>query len=316
MWRCGLSVEQWNDSAVAPKSPWLKTSMNHHLWDQAEVSVCLFLYYIILIIQSFLMSLTSGHLQRDTLCHQLSVRTTKQLQFLSQTLSPLHCFLSLERPNWNMYAGTSGRRGETGWLIGDISPEGRLPAFLTEKNDWQWVFAQLADMGIQRWVSGERQNGERHARMGTTNKVIQTVSPSKLYSSKRAFEVIVDMLLSREKKWLSLKLDLNWSKWEWFKTSLVPQINGVRHHIIMISVSWTKCINYVKHGLYSASRLWTGLGSERVKSSPARHLHPGAQLHLSSDELCSSGSSTTFLGDLGFSSVPCVVVNTAWFIKA
>lgn len=39
---------------------------------------------------------------------------------------------------------------------------------------------------------------------------------------------------------------------------------------------------------------WARLSSDCLTSSPSKHLRPGAQLHLCSHQLCSSGSCTTF----------------------
>lgn len=178
-----LSGEQWNDSGGAPMSPWLKTSMNHHLRGQAEVSACVcvcFLYYIILISQS-LWRWTSEHPASPV------VRQRRQTTSVFVARSGLHCSLSLERPKWDMYTGTSdGREGKlVGWLETSVLRERSRP--FDERNDWQWVFARLAGVGTQRWVSGEGQNGRRRARTRTTNKVAQTVSPSKLYRGQKGF---------------------------------------------------------------------------------------------------------------------------------
>lgn len=104
-----------------------------------------------------------------------------KLQFLSQTLSPpsiVSCHLRGQSGSCTL--GHFGRqRGETGWLIGDISPEGMLRAFWRKR----WLTVSVCSVGrhgTQRWVSEEGQNGKRWARMGTTNKVMQTVSPLEL----------------------------------------------------------------------------------------------------------------------------------------
>lgn len=196
VWRCGLLGEQWDDLGDAPMSLWLKTSMNHH-FRLKFLCVCVFFVFY-----------NSHHsVLPESNSLEMDIRTScvisrpsappNNFQFLSQTCSPRHCFLSLERPKWNMYIGTSGS-GEgklVGWLETSVQRERSQP--FDRKNDWQWVFAQLADMRTQRWVSGEGQNGTRRARMQTTNKVKQTVSPSKLQRGKRAFEVIVDLRFLR-----------------------------------------------------------------------------------------------------------------------
>lgn len=182
-WRCRLSGEERNDSEVSPMSSWLKPFMNHHLWGQVEVFVR------VLFVSSFSPSWVqlSGHRHQNILCHQLSVSITKQLQFLSQTLllRPITWEAEVGHVQWDIRQ----EKEETGWLIGDVSPGGVLLALWQKKNDWQWVFAWLADIGTQRWVSGEGQDGERRARMRTGNKVMQSVSPTKLWRGKRAFEV-------------------------------------------------------------------------------------------------------------------------------
>ncbi len=165
-------------------SPWLK---NPWIITYGAKLEFLCMYVFVILLSSFRPSWV--HLSRDghqdILHHQLSVSTDKQLQFLSQTLSCLHCFLSLERPKWDMYTGTLGRReGKlAGWLETSVLGEHSQP--FDRKNDWQWVFARLADMGTQRLVSWEGQDGKRCARMRTTSKITQTVSPANYDGGKR-----------------------------------------------------------------------------------------------------------------------------------
>lgn len=169
--------EQWNDSAVAPVSPWLKTSLNRHLWDQTEVSVRLFLYNIILIIESFLRPTlwrwTSEHPASPVVCQDDQTASVFITNSLSSPSFPVTWEAKVEHVHWDI----GQERGN--WLETSVLKERSQP-FWQKKNDWQWVFARLADMGTQRLVSGEGQNGKRHARIGTTNKVIQTVSLLKL----------------------------------------------------------------------------------------------------------------------------------------
>lgn len=117
-------TQQWLPSVPDWRLPWLITYGTKSLF-----YVCVIKFSSL---SPFWVQL-SGDGHQNILCHLSSVRMTTQLQFLSQTLSPLHRFSSLGRSKWHMYTGTSGRRGETVWLIGDISPEGMPPAFLTKK---------------------------------------------------------------------------------------------------------------------------------------------------------------------------------------
>lgn len=130
MCRCRLSSEQWNGSKVVPMST--KASMNHYLGGQVKVCVfvpCIFFYYIILIIQSYL----KLSLWRWTSGQPTSPEVCQQLHFLSQTslsLPPATWEAKVEHEHWDI---RQEREGKTGWLTGEVSPEGRLSALPEKK---------------------------------------------------------------------------------------------------------------------------------------------------------------------------------------
>lgn len=184
----------------------------------------LFLYYIIIIVQSIL----SPTLWTWTSEHPASPAVGQHHQtasvFITNSLAPF----SLRPVTWEAEVGhvqwdIRQEKEETGWLIGDVSPGGVLLAFWQKKNDWQWVFAWLADIGTQRWVSGVGQDGKRRARMRTRNKVMQTVSPTKLWRGKRPFEVkfltaLFDFEFEKCSKQTNKKNDNNWNNFSfWMK---------------------------------------------------------------------------------------------------
>lgn len=116
-------TQQWLPSVPDWRLPWLVTYGTKSLF-----YVC----HNILIIESFLSPTlwrwTAEHLVSPVVCQDDQAASI----FITNSLSsPL--FLVTGGSKWHMYTGTSGRRGETVWLIGDISPEGMPPAFLTKK---------------------------------------------------------------------------------------------------------------------------------------------------------------------------------------
>lgn len=178
MWRCILSGEQWNDSVVTPWSPWLKTSLNHHLWDQAEVSVFVFILY------------NSHHsVHSDVLDIGPSRERYPASWVVCQDITA-DSLLSIVSCHLRGQIGTCvlGHPAREGKLVGWLETSvlrGRSQPFWWKK----WLTVNVRSLGRHghREVGervGESQNGKRHARMGTTNKVIQTVSPSELWRKK------------------------------------------------------------------------------------------------------------------------------------
>lgn len=111
---------------------------------------CLILCYII----GLHSVLPDASLERWTSGHPASPVVSQHPQTTSVFITnPLSSCVSCHwRPKWDMYIGTPGRReGKlVGWLETSVLREHSQP--FDRKNDWQWVFAQLADMGTQRWV--------------------------------------------------------------------------------------------------------------------------------------------------------------------
>lgn len=170
-----------------------KASMNHYLGGQ--VKVCVFVPCIF-----FLLYYSYHSVLPETVSLEMDLRTTYVTRSLSATSLFItnfpfvaSCHLRGQSGTWTL-GHPAGERGEN-WLA-DWRGEswGKALSPSREKNDWQWVFILLADMSTQRWVRREGQNGKRRARMGTTNKVIQTVSPSKLRRGKKTFEFMVALL--------------------------------------------------------------------------------------------------------------------------
>lgn len=88
-----------------------------------------FFYYIILIIQSYL----KLSLWRWTSGQPTSPEVCQQLHFLSQTslsLPPATWEAKVEHEHWDI---RQEREGKTGWLTGEVSPEGRLSALPEKK---------------------------------------------------------------------------------------------------------------------------------------------------------------------------------------
>lgn len=83
-----------------------------------------------------------GH--QDILRHQLSVSTTKQLQFfITNSLPPPLFPVAWEAEVGHVHWDIRHERGKTGWLIGDISPEGTLSAFWQKK----WLTVSVCSVG-------------------------------------------------------------------------------------------------------------------------------------------------------------------------
>lgn len=160
--------EQWGESAAAPQTP---QPWNHHLWDQAD-SWCLCPCLPGHVSHPSVLVSTSMHVSTSCISHALSWWLN------SSPSAPL--FPLAKRLKWNLYTQMSGTSDQTGWPMGDLSLEG-APSIWWGKNEWQWVFGRLADVGTQRWRRGGNPNGKRH-RMGSINEVTETVSPWKLQS--------------------------------------------------------------------------------------------------------------------------------------
>lgn len=165
-----------------------KASMNHYLGGQ--VKVCVFVPCIF-----FLLYYSYHSVLPETVSLEMDLRTTYVTRSLSATSLFItnfpfvaSCHLRGQSGTWTL-GHPAGERGEN-WLAnwrGESWGKALSPS--REKNDWQWVFILLADMSTQRWVRREGQNGKRRARMGITNKVIQTVSPIETTKGQKDFWV-------------------------------------------------------------------------------------------------------------------------------
>lgn len=182
-----LSGEQWNDSGGAPMSPWLimihESSLAGPSWSFC-LRVCLFFV------------LYNSH---QSISPEMDIRTSCVTSCPSAPPNNFNFWRSLRPPlfpvTWETKVGhvhwdVGRERGETGWLIGDISPEGTLSAFWQKK----WLTVSVCSLGRRGHPEVSERGGPEW------QKMCKLCHHQNYTGGKRASEVILDTQCFKEWK--------------------------------------------------------------------------------------------------------------------